>query len=427
MNNKSIVIDAKNLGKQYRIGAQRAKYKSLRDEITRGAASLASRLRHPRANRNSQNYFWALRDISFEILRGETVGVIGRNGSGKSTLLKLISGITYPSAGYATIRGRVGSLLEVGTGFHPELTGRENIYLNGAIIGMKKVEIDRKFDDIVSFAEISRFLDTPVKHYSSGMYVRLAFAVAAHLEPEILLVDEVLAVGDAAFQKKCLGKMEGVVQEGRTILFVSHNMSAVKQLCTRGILLNSGTVAYDGSIDEAVEQYVTIAQQDVASETVFEADPSQPMSITRLSTRNEQGDKTAYFSSKESITVEIEYRVHEPLRDDHIFIILDRADGLLVLKTSDDDNGRETRMDLATGRYISRATFPGGILNEGYYRFRVVLGKRKGVKHDEKTSAYFEVEDTNDYTRSVFGKRNGALLLPLRWDDCFYEPFDELT
>lgn len=258
-----VVIRAENLGKKYIIGHQseRESYTALRDVIARSARSWAravSDLAAGRANvaGDELEEFWALKDVSFEIRRGDVVGVIGRNGAGKSTLLKVLSRITEPSEGRVEIRGRVASLLEVGTGFHPELTGRENIYLNGAILGMSRAEIKQKFDEIVAFAEIEKFLDTPVKRYSSGMYVRLAFAVAAHLEPEILIVDEVLAVGDAEFQKKCLGKMKDVAGHGRTVLFVSHNMAAVEQLCCQGILLSSGNITDSGSIQGVLSSYL---------------------------------------------------------------------------------------------------------------------------------------------------------------------------
>jgi homopolymeric O-antigen transport system ATP-binding protein len=267
-----IAIRVEKLGKKYRIG-ERERYLALRDVLARGAKAPLRWFSQQRAKRNGQNdltlssahvalspvpssEFWALKDVSFEIKQGEVVGIIGRNGAGKSTLLKILSRITKPTEGYADIDGRVGSLLEVGTGFHPELTGRENIYLNGAILGMKKTEIERKFDEIVAFAEVEKFLETPVKHYSSGMYVRLAFAVAAHLEPEILVVDEVLAVGDAEFQKKCLGKMQDVAtREHRTVLFVSHNMGAITLLCSRCLLVDSGRLIEDGPVTEVVNVY----------------------------------------------------------------------------------------------------------------------------------------------------------------------------
>jgi lipopolysaccharide transport system ATP-binding protein len=248
-----IAIEVENLGKRYRIGRPRTA-NTLRDAISETFTAPFRRLLSPVTQRGDGT-FWALQNVSFEIKRGEVVGVIGRNGAGKSTLLKILARITEPTAGEARIYGRVGSLLEVGTGFHPELTGRENVYLNGAILGMKRREIAQKFDEIVAFSEVAKFIDTPVKHYSSGMYVRLAFAVAAHLEPDILLVDEVLAVGDFAFQQKCLGKMGAVAQGGHTVVFVSHNMAAIESLCERGIVLENGMVTYCGNHREAVARY----------------------------------------------------------------------------------------------------------------------------------------------------------------------------
>jgi lipopolysaccharide transport system ATP-binding protein len=248
-----IAIRVKNLSKQYTIATVRHRHDSLRDQIMDGLKSVLRRNGQPESRTET---IWALKDVSFEVNRGEVVGIIGRNGAGKSTLLKILSRITEPTFGLAEMYGRIGSLLEVGTGFDRELTGRENIYLNGAILGMKKGEIDRKFDEIVAFAEVEKFIDTPVKRYSSGMYVRLAFAVAAHLEPEILIVDEVLAVGDAAFQQKCLGKMQDVALGGRTVLFVSHNMTAMEYLCQKGIVLQDGKVAFSGSSKEAIDCYL---------------------------------------------------------------------------------------------------------------------------------------------------------------------------
>lgn len=268
----NIVIRVENLSKRYRTG-QREQYQALRDVLTDW---MSAPWRRHKASINGQpstedGYLWALQDVSFSIQQGEILGIIGRNGAGKSTLLKILSRITKPTAGLAKIRGRVGSLLEVGTGFHPELTGRENIYLNGAVLGMKKAEIDRKYDEIVSFAEMEKFIDTPVKRYSSGMHMRLAFAVAAHLEPEILIVDEVLAVGDAAFQKKCLGRMGEIANEGRTVLFVSHNMAVVQALCKRGILLKNGMVYQDADMSTVVNTYLqmleTHATEDLLART----------------------------------------------------------------------------------------------------------------------------------------------------------------
>ena len=280
-----IVIRAENLGKKYTIGHQAAeRVPTLRDAVTRGAGGLLRSARdmlHGRAivAGDEMEEFWALKDVNFEVARGEVLGIIGRNGAGKSTLLKVLSRITEPSEGRVEIRGRVASLLEVGTGFHPELSGRENIFLNGAILGMSRREIKAKFDEIVAFSEVERFLDTPVKRYSSGMYVRLAFAVAAHLEPEILVVDEVLAVGDAEFQKKCLGKMHDVAAGGRTVLFVSHNLGAVSALCQRALLLSDGQLVFQGGTAEVTERYLSTRAED--ANLTFAADPARP-SITAV-------------------------------------------------------------------------------------------------------------------------------------------------
>jgi ABC-type polysaccharide/polyol phosphate transport system ATPase subunit len=261
------IIEVRRISKQYHIGALRRRYQTLRESLS---TFFRSPLQHLRRRSRSSPTVWALRDVSFEVTPGEVVGIIGRNGAGKSTLLKVLTRITEPTSGSADLYGRVASLLEVGTGFHPELTGRDNVYLNGAILGMRKTEIDRAFDGIVSFAEVEKFIDTPVKHYSSGMYMRLAFAVAVHLEPEILLIDEILAVGDAEFQKKCFGKMTDVARGGRTILFVSHNMSAMRLICDRGLWLRNGEVAASGPIDEIVDRYLDHERQSQALGTELE-------------------------------------------------------------------------------------------------------------------------------------------------------------
>ena len=281
---RDIAIRVENLGKQYRIGKQE-RYRTLRDTLTETVTAPFRWLRNGRsANGNGEpDQIWALKDLSFEIPRGQVVGIIGRNGAGKSTLLKVLSRITEPTEGHAELSGRVGSLLEVGTGFHPELTGRDNIYLNGAILGMHKAEIAKKFDEIVAFAEISRFLDTPVKHYSSGMYMRLAFAVAAHLEPEILVVDEVLAVGDATFQRKCLTKMDDVARVGRTVLFVSHNLPAIRSLCRRAIVLANGRVVCDDSVSTALSTY-ELSTSSGAHEWSRDLSPSAPDSPLQFTT-----------------------------------------------------------------------------------------------------------------------------------------------
>ena len=294
-------IRVENLGKQYRIGATQARYRTIRETVTDAARApfvRAGKLLRGEATgaANLDETIWALKDVSFEVKHGEVVGIIGRNGAGKSTLLKILSRITEPTTGYVDLYGRVGSLLEVGTGFHPELTGRENIFLNGAILGMSRNDINRKFDEIVDFAEVERFIDTPVKHYSSGMYLRLAFAVAAHLEPEILLVDEVLAVGDAAFQKKCLGKMGDVAQEGRTVLFVSHNMGAVRNLCGRSVLVSEGRILFSGSTDQAVSQYLhTLTSGQRASIDLPEGESGGPGRARRLYFTDKDGRPSSQF------------------------------------------------------------------------------------------------------------------------------------
>jgi lipopolysaccharide transport system ATP-binding protein len=317
------VIRAENLGKKYLIRhqGQRERYTALRDVIAQRFSSAhrsaLNLFKRAVSSRPAKEDFWALKDVNFEICQGEVVGIIGRNGAGKSTLLKILSRITEPSEGRVEIEGRVASLLEVGTGFHPELTGRENIYLNGTILGMTRAEIRRKFDEIVAFAEVEQFLDTPVKRYSSGMYVRLAFSVAAHMEPEILVVDEVLAVGDAEFQNRCIGKMKGVAQTGdRTILFVSHNMMATKQLCSRGMWFERGAIRYIGSVDEAVNAYLSNVRNSVASggltESVIEGD-GQVKLLSYAVTNPDSSAHTAPVTG-DDILIRVKLRAEDEIR-----------------------------------------------------------------------------------------------------------------
>ena len=333
-------IKVEGLGKRYRIGRQE-RYKALRDVLAdtvrtpvRQAKSL---LQGGDGHRSHEKpTFWALKDVSFQVRHGEVIGIIGRNGAGKSTLLKILCRITEPTEGEVRLRGRVGSLLEVGTGFHPELTGRENVYLNGAILGMRRHEIDRKFDEIVAFAEIERFLDTPVKHYSSGMYVRLAFAVAAHLEPEILLVDEVLAVGDVEFQEKCLGKMKDVAHSGRTVLFVSHNMGAIERLCRRGILLEGGRVSFVGSQTEAITCYL----DRVVQRRVLARDEARSgnglVRVNAIEFRNEYGQCVEQLRSGQDIKVHLAYEGATPQIHGrvHVGITVKNTEGLTVFSLS---------------------------------------------------------------------------------------------
>ncbi len=326
-----IAIRVENLSKLYKIGKAQKRHDTLRDALTdllprvprigtnnKEKISEISEIRGEKsigANSRQEDTIWALKDVSFEVKRGEVVGIIGRNGAGKSTLLKILSRITEPTKGRAIIDGRVGSLLEVGTGFHPELTGRENIYLNGAILGMKRAEIDRKFDEIVAFAEIDKFLDTPVKRYSSGMYVRLAFAVAAHLEPEILLVDEVLAVGDAAFQKKCLGKMGDVAKEGRTVLFVSHNLAAVSNLCNYGLLLAAGEILASGCVDSVAQRYIRSLQSshECSLSSIADRVGNGRVRITDLRAMDKSGAELAAVHCGQDVTFELSFNANSTI------------------------------------------------------------------------------------------------------------------
>src|SRR5262245_39705163 len=314
------VIAVEDLSKRYMLGRQQGGNDDLRHVIEAAIGSPFQFLRAKRDRiRNGKKEFWALRDVSFSVAQGEAVGIVGRNGAGKSTLLKLLSRITEPTTGCIRYRGRVASLLEVGTGFHPELTGRENIYLNAAILGMKRTEIERRFDEIVAFSEVEQFLDTPVKRYSSGMYVRLAFGVAAHLEPEILLVDEVLAVGDATFQKKCLGKMGNVVKEGRTVLFVSHNMAAVSSLCTRSLLIEQGRLVWSGSPQSTIERYLASSPAD-ASRPLSERKDRRgegKVRLTRIAIMNDRHQDIESVTAGQDVTFAINYDIpaNETLRN----------------------------------------------------------------------------------------------------------------
>ncbi len=329
-----IAIRVEELGKQYRIG-KREKYQTLRDTLASAftvpfrKAGMLLRGEGEDAG-ESDPTIWALKDISFEVQRGEVIGVIGGNGAGKSTLLKILSRITEPTTGFAEIHGQVASLLEVGTGFHPELTGRENIYLNGAILGMKRAEIERKFDEIVAFSEVERFIDTTVKHYSSGMYLRLAFAVAAHLEPEILIVDEVLAVGDAAFQKKCLGKMGDVAKEGRTVLFVSHNMAAISSLCTCAMLLDSGRLKVSGTPQSVIEEYLAKTRNDAGVPLSERKDRTGDgrVRFTNVSVLNNRGEVVESVVSGQDISISLDYEISSSEKLDNAIVQIKFAGGL---------------------------------------------------------------------------------------------------
>jgi len=365
------IIRVENLGKKYILGHQKQEgYTALRDVMANGAKSLVRQIIKPLGKKMPEpavEEFWALKDISFEINEGDRVGFIGHNGAGKSTLLKILSRITEPTKGSIRIQGRVASLLEVGTGFHAELTGRENIYLNGAILGMSKVEITKKFDEIVDFAGVESFLDTPVKRYSSGMYVRLAFSVAAHLEPDILIVDEVLAVGDAQFQKKCLGKMENVAQEGRTILFVSHNMAAIRGLCSRALLLKNGQLIIDSDFETAISSY--LSEGDTSEAAVVWNQHNAPQSpeirFTKAYILNDKSENTSFLDCRKEFSVVVEYEVLKPLNDLRIGFFMQNVEGVPICGSNDPNAWSRSLRN--PGYYISRCTFPGYILNAGKY------------------------------------------------------------
>ena len=422
-----IAIRIENLSKQYRIGARqggRSRYKSLREELVnviqapfRRAASLLRGQAYGAAG--MERVIWALKDVSFEVRRGEVVGIIGRNGAGKTTLLKILSRITEPTEGCVELYGRVGSLLEVGTGFHPELTGRENIYLNGAILGMKRAEIERKFDEIVSFAEVEKFIDTPVKHYSSGMYVRLAFSVAAHMEPEILLVDEVLAVGDVAFQNKCLGKMESVSKQGRTVLFVSHNLGAVRRLCSRGLLLDGGRFLQDGPTEQVINQYTQDIVRKIPEYTQPE-DRSKKINLRRVTLLNAEGALKTEFEYREGVVLRIEYQVNEPVRDCAVWAAVRTMDGTEVFVTADYDTTPALLSERGQGYYSTIVRFPGRWLNAGSYY--VVVGITGYVPlvfgYDRVEAVYFSIVDSGVYPLEEAATRSGLLKPVLDWETC---------
>src|SRR5258706_522094 len=367
------IVRMQNLNKEYILGVRVPCYGTLRESIVETARAPFARLRRRSVKREAEA-IWALKDVSFDVAPGEVVGVIGRNGAGKSTLLKVLSRITEPTTGRAQLFGRVASLLEVGTGFHPELTGRENVYLNGAILGMRKAEIDRKFDEIVAFAELERFLDTPVKRYSSGMYMRLAFAVASHLEPEILVVDEVLAVGDAAFQKKCLGKMSEVAREGRTVLFVSHNMIAVQSLCRRVIWLQGGAVVENGPADEVVGDYLKAAVGSaVLLEEVWDdiavAPGNDVVRLHSVRVRPQDQKSQEPLAMKTPFLIEIEYWNLLPDAQLHIALQVYTEQDLIAFTTGNgtDLGGSKRRQPVGLVRCICQV--PGELLNAGRHRF----------------------------------------------------------
>jgi len=417
------IIEVKHLSKQYNIGVDRT-YKTLSDSL---ACAVKNPLKTLKESFKPNNTFWALKDVNFEIERGEVVGIIGRNGAGKSTLLKILSRITHPTEGEIRMRGRVGSLLEVGTGFHPELSGRENIYFNGAILGMKKREIDEKFDEIVKFSGVEKFLDTPVKRYSSGMNVRLAFSVAAYLDPEILVVDEVLAVGDAAFQKKCLGKMEEVAEGGRTVLFVSHNMSMISSLCETAILLEEGIVKERGPTGKVINAYLNSGQEATGQIIFSENHPGDGEAIL-LAARilDKDGGPITEARIDEDIFIEMEYELlKNDMRVYANFHIYDSY-GQLVFVTSDSKLDYRSELKRKAGIYVSKCKIPANTLNSNTYYFTFALTDvyPLQVHFYEKDLLFVTV---NDPIEGVFsrpegysGPMPGAVRPLLEWE--LYKP-----
>ncbi|MGD0708902.1 MAG: ABC transporter ATP-binding protein [Anaerolineaceae bacterium] len=411
-------IKVENIGKRYRIGAPVIKYRTLRETVSEKASAMFHKKNEAELE---EQYIWALKGVSFEVKQGQVLGVIGKNGAGKSTLLKILSRVTEPTEGIAEIHGRVGSLLEVGTGFHPELTGRENIFLNGAILGMKNSEIEKRFDEIVDFAEVEKFIDTPVKRYSSGMYLRLAFAVAAHLEPEILVVDEVLAVGDAEFQRKCLGKMSDVARQGRTVMFVSHNMSAILRLTEEALVIDHGQLALRAPTGHAVDYYLSggFSQEGQRNWTTEEipaqAAPFRPISMRIKSPRGQVVDT---IRAVEPFSLEIEYVLDAPITGLRVGIYLLTAHGEVVF-TSFDLDDPESFNDFTArkaGHYVSTCQFPPNLFNEGRY----VIGINASSYHikryfQDDQAMTFSVDATGAAGTQWVETRLGSIRPMLEW------------
>ena len=410
------IISARKVSKEYRIG-ERDAYGTLRDTL---ASAVSAPFRRLSGNgRGAAETIWALRDVSFEVAAGEAVGIIGRNGAGKSTLLKVLSRITEPTSGRIDLYGRVGSLLEVGTGFHPELTGRENIYLNGAILGMQRAEIENKFDEIVSFAEIERFLDTPVKRYSSGMYMRLAFAVAAHLEPEILVVDEVLAVGDAQFQKKCLGKMGEVARAGRTVLFVSHNMMAVQNLCRRAIWLDGGEIVGSGESGQVVADYLQHSFSALAEqvwEDIATAPGNDKVRLRSARVRPAEGFTSDQITICTPFVLEFEYWNLQPGARLDLSLHIYNEQGIIAFNPGTVREPAWHGREFPVGLFRSACQVPGNLLNDGMYRVELLVVRDEGViVHREDEALVFEVRDVAEMRGNWLGKWPGVFRPDLSW------------
>lgn len=432
-----VVIRVENLSKRYRIGVQETTATSPTDVMMHLVRRPLHNLRrlHRLAqfqsdSDNAEDIIWALKDVTFNVRHGEVVGIIGRNGAGKSTLLKILSRITVPSGGYVATRGRVASLLEVGTGFNPELTGRENAYMNGTILGMRKHEIDRKFDEIVAFSGVARFIDTPIKRYSSGMKVRLAFAVAAHLEPEILIVDEVLAVGDFEFQKKCLGKMGEVARGGRTVLFVSHNMQAVQTLCGRTILLNAGGIECEGDTAEVIRHYLPSPEVEIASQRVWHEDERPGNNSWQLVSVGLKDTSGAYVSSvniSQDVLVEITYDVVENgARVNMALVLFDEDEVCAFSSLNNSEANAFYGKPLRTGRYTTTCCIYGNLLNKGSYTITLngYGDNWKGHFKVEQALVFHAVDD-GMLRGDFFGYLRGATRPRLTWETSMCDAHDD--
>lgn len=424
-------LRVEQVGKQYRIGSLGPRYATFRETLTRMAAAPWRRFRQLSGADSSSSKIWALRDVSFEVMPGEVIGIIGRNGAGKSTLLKILSQITEPTEGRVVLNGRVASLLEVGTGFHPELTGRENVFLNGAILGMSRREIHAKFAEIVAFAETEQFIDTPVKFYSSGMSMRLAFAVAAHLEPEILLVDEVLAVGDARFQRKCLSKIEDVSHGGRTVLFVSHNMPAVTRLCPRTILLENGCLTVDGPSPKVTSAYLSTGLGTVGARewnNLAEAPGNDIVRLCAVRVRAEDGRITDAVDIRRPTDLEMEYLVSRPGHNLHPNFHFFNEEGVCVFITGDLDPTWYGQAR-SVGRYVSRVRIPGNLLAEGTLIVRAVLSDAQTdqVYADARDAVAFQIIDTieGDSARGDYAQPIPGIVRPLLSWQTRFDPSED--
>jgi lipopolysaccharide transport system ATP-binding protein len=407
-------IRVENVGKRYHVArpGQRARYRTLRESVSDALGAPLRRWRE-RGARQASEEFWALKEVSFDVQPGQVVGIIGRNGAGKSTLLKILSRITKPTTGQVTLHGRVGSLLEVGTGFHPELTGRENIYLNGSILGMTRREIDARFDEIVAFAETERFLDTAVKRYSSGMYVRLAFAVAAHLEPEILLVDEVLAVGDASFQTKCLGKLRDISREGRTVLFVSHNLHALAKLTEQAVLIDRGRAIVQGPTRQVISSYLA-GGSELQSQWKLDASPThKQLAITAIRVCNAAGKSDACLDADRPLFIEIEFSVNAATRA-QLAVRLNASDGTTIFTSALSDPKQERATSLVCGKFRAACQVPAHLLRPGFYHLHVAANNPAGAPFDLIEQALqFQVTKIGSLVN--YDERLGIVVPCLEW------------